>query len=85
MSGFTAYRTEGIWVDRCSATPESLNSIALSAKALKNLEKFAWPKGAIMYCVCGCGYQREKSPEEMAVYLKGWPKMHGHPVGVKPK
>lgn len=33
----------------------------------------------------GCGYEKEKSAEEMSEYLKSWPKMHGHPAGVKPK
>lgn len=65
--------------------PESLNTTALSMKALKNIQKLAFPKGAILYCVCGCGYEREKSAEEMSAYLKSWPKMHGHPAGVRPK
>lgn len=63
--------------------PESLSSVA--SKALKNIEKLAFPKGAILYCVCGCGYEKDKTAGEMAEYLKSWPKMHGHPAGVKPK
>ena len=65
--------------------PEPFSSVSLSVKALKNIQKLAFPKGAILYCVCGCGYEKEKSAEEMSGYLKSWPKMHGHPAGVKPK
>lgn len=66
-------------------TPEPLNTTALSMKALKNIEKLAFPKGATLYCACGCGYEKDKTAEEMSGYLKSWPKMHGHPAGVKPK
>lgn len=65
--------------------PEPFSSASLSVKALKNIQKLAFPKGATLYCVCGCGYEKEKPPEEMSEYLKSWPKMHGHPAGVKPK
>lgn len=67
------------------ANPESLNTTALSMKALKNIEKLAFPKGATLYCVCGCGYEKDKTAEEMSEYLKSWPKMHGYPAGVRPK
>lgn len=62
-----------------------LSSVALSSKALKNIEKLAFPKGAVLFCVCGCEYEKEKSATEMTEYLKSWPKMHGFPAGVRPK
>lgn len=65
---------------------ENASTIALSAKALKNIEKLAFPNGAILSCACGtCGYSKEKTAEEMSEYLKSWPKMHGYPANVKPK
>lgn len=66
-------------------TPENLSSVALSSKALRNVEKLAWPNGAFLLCACGCGYEKEKTAEEMAEYMKSWPKMHGYPANVKPK
>lgn len=66
-----------------NAIPESFS--AVSAKTIKNINKLAWPNGAVLSCVCGCGYEKEKTAEEMAEYLKGWPKMHGYPAKVKPK
>jgi hypothetical protein len=63
---------------------ENMNSVAWSAKALENIEKLAWPKGAVLWCSCGCGYRKEKTAQEMATYLKRWPKMHGLPASVKP-
>lgn len=68
-----------------SRAPENLTSIALSSKALKNIEKLAFPNGAILFCVCSCGYSKEKTAEEMKQYLTSWPKMHGYSAGVKPK
>lgn len=68
-----------------SNAPESLTSVALSAKALENLEKFAFPRGAILSCACNCGYQAEKTAEEMKQYIKKWPRMHGYPANVRPK
>lgn len=67
------------------ATTELLSSAVLSVKALRNIEKRAWPNGAILSCACGCNYQKEKTAEEMAEYLKSWPRMHGLPANVKPK
>lgn len=66
-------------------TPEHLNSIALSAKALKNIEKYAFPRGAVLSCACNCGYESEKTAEEMKQYLNKWPRMHGYPANVRPK
>lgn len=64
--------------------PENLASIALSTKALRNLEKFAWPKGCLMYCKL-CGRESEKTPEQMQEYMKKWPRCCGVPADVKPK
>lgn len=58
---------------------------AVSAKTVGNINKLAWPNGAVLICACGCGYEKEKTAAEMNEYLKGWPKMHGHPAKVKPK
>lgn len=67
-------------------TPENLATVALSTKALQNIKKLAFPNGAILSCACGkCNYRKEKTAEEMAEYLKSWPKMHGYPANVKPK
>jgi hypothetical protein len=65
--------------------PEPLQTIALSAKALKNIEKLAFPNGAILTCACSCGYSKEKTAAEMVEYVKKWPKMHGLPANVRPK
>lgn len=65
--------------------PENLSTVALSAKALRNIKKLAFPNGAVLSCACGCGYSSEKTAEEMAEYLKSWPRMHGYPANVKPK
>lgn len=68
------------------ATTESLSSVVLSVKALRNIQKLAFPNGAILSCACGkCGYQKEKTAEEMTEYLKSWPRMHGFPANVRPK
>jgi hypothetical protein len=66
------------------ANPKPFKTIALSAKALESIEKRAWPKGAVLSCACGCGYAKEKTPEEMAAYMNSWPKMHGLLANVKP-
>lgn len=65
--------------------PENLTTVALSAKALRNIRKLAFPNGAILSCACGCGYSSEKIAEEMEQYLKSWPRMHGFPANVRPK
>lgn len=64
--------------------PESLSSIALSAKALKNLEKFAWPEGAILRCPA-CLRESEKTPKEMQKYMRKWPRCCGVLADVRPK
>lgn len=67
-------------------TPENLTAVALSAKALRNIKKLAFPNGAILSCACGkCDYRKEKTAEEMEQYLTSWPRMHGFPANVKPK
>lgn len=64
--------------------PENLSTVALSAKALRNLEKYAWPKGAILSCGV-CLRSAEKTPEEMQKYMKKWPRCCNVPANVKPK
>jgi len=63
--------------------PESLKTIALSAKALKNIEKLAWPKGAILTCPV-CFVKRTRTPEELTKYVDKWPTHCGVPVDVRP-
>jgi hypothetical protein len=53
--------------------PEPLQTIALSAKALKNIEKRAWPNGANLGCR-KCQRFANKTPEQMARYMKKWPR-----------
>lgn len=67
-----------------SRAPESLNTIALSAKALENLEKFAWPKGAVLSCPV-CLRRSEKTAAQMQKYMKKWPRCCEVPADVKPK
>lgn len=64
--------------------PQQFQTVALSAKALANLEKFAWPKGAILTCPI-CLRRSEKTPEQMKKYLQKWPVCCGVPAEVKPK
>jgi len=63
--------------------PESFSESALSVKALKQIEKLAWPNGARMQCSV-CLRSKDKTPEEMAEHLKSWPKCCNVPVDVKP-
>jgi len=63
--------------------PESLKTIALSAKALKNIEKLAWPKGAVLSCPI-CFRTSTKTPEQMSKYALKWPKCCGLPAEVRP-
>lgn len=65
--------------------PENLHSASLSVKALQNIQKYAFPNGAVLSCACNCGYQAEKTAEEMKEYLNKWPRMHGYPANVRPK
>jgi hypothetical protein len=62
---------------------EKLSQTTISA--LKNMDKFAYPVGAVLSCACGCGYSKEKTPAQMNEYLKKWPRMHGLPANVRPK
>jgi hypothetical protein len=63
--------------------PEHFHSASLSVKALKNIEKFAWPNGAVLSC-SACLRRSEKTPEEMQRYMKKWPRCCGVPASVKP-
>lgn len=67
-----------------SGIPESLTSVALSAKALKNIERFAWPKGAILRCPV-CLRESKKTAQEMQKYLRKWPRCCSVPADVRPK
>lgn len=59
------------------------NLAQLGAKALKNIQKLAWPKGARVYCGL-CLKEKTKTPEQMEVLLKKWPRCCGHPIEVRP-
>jgi len=63
--------------------PEPFNESAFSVKALKNIEKLAWPNGARLTCPV-CLISKVKTPEEMAQHLKRWPRHCDVPVDVKP-
>jgi len=63
--------------------PESLKTIALSAKALKNIEKLAWPKGARLTCSV-CLLSKDRTPEEMQKYIDKWPRHCDRLVDVRP-
>lgn len=65
-------------------TPESLNGAALSMKALKNIEKLAFPNGAILTCKA-CGRTSEKTAEQMKAYVQKWPRCCSIPADVRPK
>lgn len=64
--------------------PEHAGSLALSLKALKNIEKLAWPKGAILRCPV-CLRESEKTAEQMKKYMQKWPKCCDVLAEVRPK
>jgi len=63
--------------------PETFSNVALSAQALKNIEKLAWPRGCVLRCGV-CLIEKRKTPEEMRKYLTRWPSHCGHSVDVRP-
>lgn len=67
-----------------NTSPENLTTVSLSMKALKNIEKLAFPAGAIMTCA-SCGRTAEKTSKQMEAYLQKWPRCCGLPANVKPK
>jgi hypothetical protein len=62
---------------------ENLNNAAWSMKALQNIEKLAWPKGAILTCPI-CLRRSEKTPEQMKKYMNKWPRCCNVLAEVKP-
>lgn len=62
---------------------DDLSKIALSAKALKNLQRFAWPNGAKVYCGI-CFKTKIKTAEQMKRLMEKWPVCCDRPIEVRP-